>query len=154
MKTGKSVSNEVIDTWDMPRRKGKAIAGSRQERGAQEWHERRSPRSPEVKHVDHSLIVRMEQNLLLAPLQTAYTSCHYHRKTFLLGNGLGKVGSHPLAKKPETLEIGPKAKWAGSNRGDLYVHCRGKTRKQLEGNPLPLIQEVNPPLKIKMKFPI
>lgn len=68
MKTGKSVCNEVIDTWDMPRRKGKAIAGSRQEQGAQESRERRSPRSPGVKHVDHSLIVRMEQNMLLAPL--------------------------------------------------------------------------------------
>ena len=100
MRTGQSISNEIIDTSDVPRRKGKAVASSRQEQGVQKSHERRSPRSPGVQHVDHSLIVRTEQNMLSAPLRTPYMSCHYHRKKFLIGNGLRKLGRSSLARKP------------------------------------------------------
>ena len=67
IKMGKGISNGVIGPWDVLRRKWKAVTGSRQEQRAQEFHEGRSPRSPGVQPVDHSLIVRMEQNMLSVP---------------------------------------------------------------------------------------
>jgi len=35
-------------------------------------------------------------------------SCYHQRKKFLIGNGLGKLGSHPPSSKSETLEIDAK----------------------------------------------
>ena len=109
MKMGKRISNEVLGAWDVPRRRRKAVAGSRQKQRVQESHHGRGPSSLGVQHVDHGLIVRTEQNMLSAQLSTLYMSCYHQRKKFLIGNGLGKQGSYPPPSEPETFEIGPNA---------------------------------------------